>query len=219
MNMKPSKVCRVVFVCEGDTELYFYETLLSHLSYRNPEYVYSVEFDDQRNEYIHHMVSTDTTVIATMRVVGSISQIFHITHWFSMYKKEFPADTWTVFLCYDTDSYTYGITKFREGDWDFLRNKLRAKNVRVIDLAAQAMIEDVMLLDSEGVCSYLEVPSQDIPGAVHGKAAMKKFFRTHGAVYHEGERAKPLIESLDMDKIINTSDLSLGQVELHCFPT
>jgi|LSQX01.3.fsa_nt_gb hypothetical protein len=108
--------------------------------------------------------------------------------------------------------------KFYEGDWGSLRSKLTANNVQIIDLAASAMIEDVLLLDLEGFCAYLSVPHQRIPSAANGKAAMKKFFRTHAAVYHEGERAKPLNECLDMDKILRESDLPLEQVELHCFP-
>lgn len=216
--MNPSKVHRVVFVCEGETELYFYETLLSHLSYRNLAFEYCIRFDEQRNEYVHQMISSENIVFAVMKVVGTITQVVHIAQWFSQYKKELPADKWTVFLCYDTDSYKSEIAKFYEGDWDSLRSKLKANNVQIIDLAASAMIEDILLLDPKGICSFLSVPYQSIPNAANGKVAMKKFFRAHAAVYHEGERAKSLIECLDMDKILRESDLPLEQVELHCFP-
>ncbi len=99
-----------------------------------------------------------------------------------------------------------------EGDWAVLRDSL--KNAKsVIDIAAAADIEDVMLQDIEHVCGYINC---DIPTALKGrkgKVKMKNLFRDNGMAYHEGKRARALIDVLDMDKLINISVLPLKEIE------
>ena len=68
---------------------------------------------------------------------------------------------WKVFLCYDTDSSEYDITKFYQDDWKLLRKDLiKAKTEEIIDLAASADIEDIILTDLSGVCAYLVLMSR-----------------------------------------------------------
>lgn len=62
--------------------------------------------------------------------------------------------TWTVFLCYDTDAYKYEVSPYYEGDWKDLRDKI-GKVKEIVDLAAAADIEDVLLMDFEGICKYI----------------------------------------------------------------
>ena len=45
------------------------------------------------------------------------------------------------------------------------------------------------------------------------KAKLKKLFRQVGKTYHEGKRARALIDSLDMQKIIDTSSAPLAVIE------
>jgi hypothetical protein len=72
-----------------------------------------------------------------------------------------------------------------------------------------------MLLDSEGVFRFLGIEPIPIPGGSKGKIKMKKIFRTKGPgyAYHEGERAKPLIEALDLNKIISLSPIPFLEIE------
>ena len=51
------------------------------------------------------------------------------------------------------------------------------------------------------------------------KVKMKKIFRSKGKeyAYHEGERARSLIEHLDMSKIISASRIPFEEIEKCCF--
>jgi len=125
---------------------------------------------------------------------------------------------WTVFLCYDTDSHNNDISQFYEGDWKELRKSLyKNRRTSIIDLAASADIEDIMLLDIEGVCSFLGIIQCPIPPGRKGKSKMKKIFRDNGSCYHEGEKAKLLIEHLNKDTIISKSSIPFSIIDDICF--
>lgn len=160
-------------------------------------------------------------VLVMFNVVGTISQITNSGNWFE--KRcygQFRNLGWTVFLCYDTDNYSQNISKFYEGDWKELRKTIsKHKSCSIIDLAAHADIEDIMLLDLDSIFKFLEIDPVPLPSGSKGKMKMKKLFRSkgQGCAYHEGNRAEPLIKSLDLDKIIYLSPVSLSQIEVECF--
>nr|WP_321305681.1 hypothetical protein [uncultured Sphaerochaeta sp.] len=217
--MKDPYISGVAFIFEGDTEQTFYEILISQFSGKHPEFSFSVSFDDEVNEFISESISDSHSVIIRMNSVKTITQVAHSADWFNnSCKKKHSGIKWTVFLCYDTDSPHEDITKFHEGDWLMLRRKLKGKNVEVIDLASRAMIEDLFLYDMEGICNYLEVPKQAIPREGNGKTTLKQFYRKHGKVYHEGERATDMIWGLNMDSIVAKAEIQLGIIDERCFP-
>lgn len=80
------------------------------------------------------------------------------------------------------------------------------------------MIEDLFLLDPNGVCNYLEIENQKIPKIGNGKTTLKNFFRRANKIYHEGEKSSDFIYSLDKEKIIANTSLSLATIEQKCFP-
>ena len=91
-------------------------------------------------------------LLIKFNIVGAVTQIIHSGKWFAntcVKKFKIP---WQVFLCYDTDSPDKDISKFYEDDWKLLRDELKkAKAKDIVDLAASADIEDVMLVDLEGM--------------------------------------------------------------------
>jgi hypothetical protein len=128
----------------------------------------------------------------------------------------YPEVPWHVFLAYDTDAYNDPITPFHEGDWERLRIEIISNATKITDLAAKADIEDVMLCDKEGVLAFLGLPeSVEIPSGNKGKPKMKKLFRAVAVnnAYHEGGRARPLIQSLDMDRIADHSPVPLKEID------
>jgi hypothetical protein len=175
-------------------------------------------FDNLLSEFVYEIDSEHSSVLVRMFNLNTITQIASSADWFkSSCKQEFKGISWTVFLCYDTDSHSRDISKFYEGDWKKLRDKLKGRGVCIVDLAARAMIEDIFLLDSEGICRFLEVIPQSIPKTGNAKKSLKDFFRKNGRTYHEGERAKDLIWSLDKDKIIDRSEIQFTLIEEACF--
>lgn len=86
---------------------------------------------------------------------------------------------------------------------------------RVVDLAAKADIEDVMLCDLPGVLSFLGLPPEtEMPPGNKGKTKLKKLYRkvAPNKAYHSGERAKDLISHLDMAEIRASAPVPLGEI-------
>jgi hypothetical protein len=67
-----------------------------------------------------------------------------------------------------------------------------------------------MLCDYAGVLNFLGLPADtDLPNGRKGKARMKKLHKkvALNKPYHEGDKARPLIRALDMDKILKTAPI------------
>lgn len=206
----------VAFIVEGDTEKVFYLSLLDFLCRKHGcTLERHIVKDDPDIEYLITCGTERVLVKFTGFAEATTSQR---ANWFKSrcVNKYGKGHAWHVFLCYDTDNYLKDISRFYKGDWEVLRNKLR-KAESVTDVAASADIEDVMLQDLAGVCRYLKssIPA-DLPGR-KGKVKMKKLFRDNGVTYHEGERARELIETLDMQAIIDSGIVPLSCIEQTIF--
>lgn len=212
----------IAFVFEGDTEKIFYHTLLSYFLSKYPECSLEKRTDEKTGETFHVLSSNGKSILIKDNVVGTVSQISNSGAWFSnRCYKENKSIGWTVFLCYDTDSYNNDITKIMDGDWIDLRKSIeKNRNCKVIDLAAHADIEDIILLDSESVFKFIGIAPVPIPTkGKKGKRKMKMLFRMkgNGSAYHEGKRAEPLIQSLDFEKIMSKSTIPFFEIENKCF--
>ncbi|MFA6840626.1 MAG: hypothetical protein WCR05_07575 [Sphaerochaetaceae bacterium] len=218
--MKTRYTSGIAFICEGETEQIFYERLIYHFHALNQEYSYQNNlFDDKDNDYYSVATSDSQSVLIKMKTIGTVTQMTHAAQWFNnICRGKQQGLRWTVFLCYDTDTYQEDISKFYEEDWKILRKKLSGRNIDIIDLSASAMIEDLFLYDRQGICNFLQIPEQDIPYVGNGKNTLKHFFRQHGQTYHEGERARNLIWSLDIELISQQAQIQLSKVGDLCFP-
>lgn len=219
--MKDSFEKGIAFILEGDTEKVFYLSLLEHLCEKYNGISLTKKTDNSDGEIFYTLGNSEHSMLIKFNVVGTISQITNSGNWFeTRCYGQHKNLSWTVFLCYDTDNYTPNISKFYEDDWKELRKMIsKHKSCSIIDLAAQADIEDIMLVDADGVFNFLNIPPTIIPSGSKGKRKMKKLFRQKGpgVAYHEGVRAKSLIDSLDFDKIISMSPVPLNQIQLECF--
>ena len=87
---------------------------------------------------------------------------------------------------------------------------------RVVDLAAKAEIEDVMLCDLPGVLSFLGLPPEmGMPPGNKGKTRLNKPYRkvAPNKAYHSDKRVKDLISHLDMAKIRASAPIPLGEID------
>lgn len=205
----------VAFIFEGDTEKIFYINMLKYFASQHFNATLEKVEDDGETFYVAR--DEENSVLIKVNRVGTISQVTNSGAWFlNRCQHQYKGLNWTVFLCYDTDKYQEDVSKFYEGDWLCLRKQLEqsGKNI-VIDLAAKADIEDIMLLDSDGVFAYLGIAPCEIPTGGKGKSKMKKIFRMkgEGSAYHEGNRAKPLIEALNIKKIIDNSSIPFSKID------
>lgn len=219
--MQKEYIYGAAFILEGETEKYFYQELLRYYCSIYPDISFVKNENAENGEVLYYLCQGERKVLIKFNVVGTISQVVNVGDWFNnKCLLQHKGISWTAFLCYDTDDYTPNISKFYEGDWKELRKKL-SKGGRsiIVDIAARADIEDIMLLDLEGVFRYVGVPLCELPSGGKGKSRMKKIFRMKGpgSAYHAGERALPLIKALDFGKIIASSTLPLGEIENKCF--
>ena len=205
----------IAFILEGDTEKEFYLSFLTFLCAKH-----GVTLEKQINcsnpDIIYKVNTTKEIFLIKFHVVNTITQMPQSARWFTTqcYDKNKSIPDWSVFLCYDTDDYKNDITKFNEGDWAILKNSLKKKANRVIDIAAAADIEDVMLTDLLGISNFLGgLDDLTIPTGRKGKSKMKKLYRRAGQTYHEGTRARPMIDSLNMQCIMDNSIVPLREIE------
>ena len=146
----------IAFIMEGATEKVFYRSFLQWLADNNE----GCSFDKIDNLDIGEIAFEwnfgKESVLIKFNVVGTVTQIIHSGKWFANTCAKKYKIPWQVFLCYDTDSPDKDISKFYEDDWKLLRDELKkAKAKGIVDLTASADIEDVMLVDLEGICTYL----------------------------------------------------------------
>lgn len=194
--------CGIAFIMEGVTEKVFYRAYARHVAAK-----LRLPCEEEIVSDTPALVIGDSggSALLLFHSVGSVDQMPNAGSWFTRVCSDgWPTVPWHVLLCYDTDSYNSDITKFHEGDWLQLRKAIELEASSIADLAAEADIEDLMLCDYEGVCSFLGLPAcTPIP---HGKKGKRKMAKLHRLVapnvaYHAGGKARPLIEALDMDRI------------------
>ena len=68
-------------------------------------------------------------------------------------------------------------------------------------------------MDIDGICEFIGCePPVTLRGG-KGKIKLKNLFKDHGHYYHEGKRAKELIDSLDMEVLIKGNVVPLKEIE------
>lgn len=200
----------IAFILEGATEKVFYRSFLQWLAENNEGCSFDKIENTDIGEIAFEWKSGDESVLIKFNIVGAVTQLIHSGKWFANTCARKYKIPWQVFLCYDTDSPDKDISKFYEDDWKLLRDELKkAKAKEIVDLAASADIEDVMLVDLEGICKYLGIPVPTELKGRKGKAKMKALYRSCGNTYHEGEKSADMVESLDFYKIINEGPIRL----------
>lgn len=206
----------VAFICEGDTEKEFYLSLLAFFCDKHHKSIVKT-VNEQEPDIVYELRGSDDDILVIKFFIAeSITGMPRSSKWFEVecVKKYGSRIPWTAYLCYDTDAYTKDVTQFYEGDWKDLRNKLK-RAVDIVDLAAAADIEDILLVDIEGVCNFIQHPIVDIadlPGR-KGATKMKQLYRECGKSYHKGKRARMMIDSLDKQKIVDSDIVPLKKVE------
>lgn len=199
----------IAFILEGSTEKVFYRSFLQWVASE-----YGCDFEKKEpldtEDIVFEWTTADGEYLIKFNVVGTVTQVVHSGKWFRNTCSKRYKIPWDVYLCYDTDSHEEDITKFYEDDWRLLREEItKAGADRIVDLAAQADMEDIMLCDLTGICRYLQInPPEKLTGR-KGKAKMKSLYRSCGKTYHEGERSKEMVEQLDFAKIMKESQICI----------
>ena len=109
-----------------------------------------------------------------------------------------------VFLCYDTDVFDYSSKP--PVDWKNVESELKKMGAyKVIHVKAERCIEDVFLIDIEGICNFLKIKKVNNVIGQNGVEKMQNLFNKGNRVYQKGYSCEGLIESLNMEKICEKS--------------
>lgn len=204
----------LAFVVEGKTESVFYEEYLTACCLRHG---LRITRNDKTQENSFIIEKSDGIVMVMINNVSTVTQMTNSATWLQRACFDtFDSMPWHVFLCYDTDNYDCDITKFYEDDWLRLRETIQQRAASVTDLAIRADIEDVMLCDYPNILSFLGLDATtEMPSGRKGKTKMKKLFRMVAVnnAYHEGEKARRLIQALDMSIIKAKAPIPLKSID------
>lgn len=204
----------LAFVFEGETEEIFYIHFLRYVCEKHG-YTISEGFDEYSGEPFFLVQKGKDSLLVKYYTIRTIPTLATAAAWYkTQCSKKYP-HSWVVCLCYDTDDYKEDISKFHEGDWRKIKSKLKKVDC-IIDMAACADIEDIFLIDKQGIADFLGVPVSDFPldlKGVKGKRKMKALFRQFNNCYHEGLRAYALIASLNMQLLIDQAPINLTELE------
>lgn len=206
----------IALIMEGDTEYYFYEHIIRFICNNN-----SINFSkipDEDGLFYRYELSKGTkTLVVKIKNAESITQVTTQYLWFKNFCASKHAECpWEVFLCYDTDGQS--ISVFSQSDWDKLKQDITSlPNVKqIVDCAAKNDIEDIMLIDFNGILKYLGIyhlRKTIVLKGRKGKSKMKKLFQEANRTYHEGKRALPLIEALNLKKIIRNANNNIVRIQ------
>lgn len=205
----------IALIVEGATERVFYSEFIRQ---RAPFHDASIEKVPDGDGTNFSVTRKDGSLeLVKINNVGTVTQMTNSAEWFfRACVSRHDNIPWRVFLGYDTDAYTANITKFHQGDWKKLRDDIKPGAISITDLAANADIEDTMLCDYSGVLRFLGLPEDTpLPSGRKGKVRMKQLFRkvALNRPYHEGEKSRPLVQALDMGKILERAPIPLGVLE------
>lgn len=219
MAEDPTYNAGVALIVEGATERVFYSEFVKNRACARGIAVARVADGDGTNYAV--TMSDGTSVLVKFNNVGTVTQMTNSAEWFLRSCAARHSDIeWTVFLGYDTDAYNSNITKFHQGDWERLRLDIEKGASSIVDLAAEADIEDIMLCDYAGVLAFLRLPADTaLPNGRKGKIKMRKLHQkvAPNKPYHEGDRALPLIRALDMERIMASAPIPLNLLEAAIF--
>lgn len=179
---KQKKTLVLIFV-EGDTEVDFYNKMKEHL-----------------RQKLGGKLSCEVKV-HNLKGVGqyqnTAQRIFE-----KKIKVNYPNDEYyyKIFLCYDTDVFEFA--KKPPVDWVkvvTMLHKLGADEVFRVE--AKSSIEDWILLDKEGLRTFLKIPKKQKLIDYKGQNGLKQLFLKANKTYIKGIRSAGMVESLDMNVI------------------
>lgn len=192
------------FIVEGSTERVFYHEYLKWCCGNLPGCMM-----DQLPNKDYVIKTGQGDVLIKFNVKGSVSSVPNAMNWVRCTCSTPSGFPWTVVLCYDTDGNASLNLDTRA--WRRFREDLATMKLPVIDLAADADIEDVMLADIDGVRGFLGLNSSVEPHGRKGKAKLKSLYKAVDVTqtYKSGERARDLISSLDFSVIENRAPMDI----------
>lgn len=191
-----SQTAQVVLFVEGDTDEVLFKTLIDYYK------------------------SVSSTELRPYKICNLKGVTRYTSKLLAKLKNEFLPDArkrgyhiQTVCCTYDTD--VFEVRNPLIVNWDSLRRTVKKMGIQeFIQIGISSAIEDWILCDIDGICSYLKLTP--IPKSVKGANGNAKLMDIYGKahrVYQKGYQTKELIESLDMSVIRKKNSAVLKDLE------
>lgn len=200
-DLKP----RVVIFVEGETDEVFFNRLISYYRSVSKTPVNSCE--------IHNLKGVSR--YASSKFVGKLQAEI-------IPKAERKGERIYAVCCsFDTD--VFDDEEAPIVDWKKLEKSILRLGIEFFyKIEVRSAIEDWLLDDLEGLCSYLKLKdvSKPLKGA-NGYQKLSSLFKRSGKVYAKGLSVEDFINAIDIEKIRNTRStalLDLEKVLNVCFP-
>ncbi len=117
-------------------------------------------------------------------------------------KVDYPENQYTykIFLCYDTDVFKFA--KKPPVDWNKVIKALKVLGAEAVyQVKAEFSIEDWILMDLEGLRTFLKIPKKTKLTGYIGQQGLKDLFNKANKTYVKGIRCDGLADALDMNVI------------------
>ena len=179
----------VCIYTEGETEKVFYNKLLDFIKSKSPNKRFIV--DEIKKSNIAGIGNFKTKILNKFRK--------EVVSKYINYKK-------IVVMCYDEDVFDL-VNQTPPIDRSELEKDLRAYGAdEVIHLIAKKSIEDLFLLDLDGILRSLRLSKdkiKNIKGA-NGVEKINNLYSKVNKIYFKGSSVEPFVEQLDIEKICKT---------------
>jgi len=196
MNGNKTDSPLVLLFVEGDTDMVFFNALLRYYrsESKSPMNAFQVVNLQSVTRYAGKMINKlQNDIIPTAVTKGRSVK--------------------AVCCSYDTDVFDNGIQVV---NWKMLEKRVRRLGIAdFFRIGVKSMIEDWLLDDIEGLCSYLKL--KQIPVSLYGKTGYDKLvslFARAGYKYSKGFSVSAFIGCLDMSKIREKHKDTLRELEL-----
>lgn len=178
----PQKREMVTIFIEGDTEIEFYNKLLSILRKKNGGKLYcDIE-------------------VKNVKGIGNyknkVCRVFE-----KAIKPKYPNRDYTVVLCYDSDVFEYN-SKPPVDLADVSKTLKQIGATCVEQVKAVSSIEDWFLYDIDGLRRYLKISPNNKLGKFKGQKGLAQLFLKSNKTYIKGTKCNGLVECLDVEKIL-----------------
>ena len=184
MAKKKPKTTRLVLLVEGPTDVRFFERLIDDVFSEGGTCLTRGEIRIASCEGINRLEKKGISKVRREMKEGKIS----------------PPDV-VVAVCYDTDQS--GICYHPPFDEANVRRELKKIGIEEsIFCAADATIEDWIMLDTDNVLAHLKLPASTKLNGSTGLEKLKKLYRKQRKAYTKQQKdTENLIDRLDMRKI------------------
>ena len=170
----------VVIFVEGDTEIAFYNNLITFLR-------------EKAGGQLPCRV-----LIKNLKGIGNYEKDI-VRKISKEIMPQYPDTQFSVMICYDTDAFVFA--KKPPMDTTTVKKKLSSLGINDVSfIEAEESIEDWFLLDKQGLLSSIGLPkSTKIKGS--GVEELERLFKLKNKTYTKGSKNFYFVESLDIEKV------------------